>query len=121
VKISREQRPDFLPDVIRVSSRREAKFYIYLVKEVLHKNSFDIVQLHGAGDLCISTIAKVVSLLTRMKYVYVSRIKTGSIQGRDGTKVVKLIVHLTKTPEFQEMYDDFEVIRTQKREAWEQR
>ena len=78
------------------------------------------MQLHGAGDICISTIAKVVSLLTRLKYVTVSRIKTGSIAGRDGSKVVKLIVHLTKTPEFETMYEQFELVRTERRLKWDQ-
>lgn len=121
VKIGRDVRPDFQPDIIRVSGRREAKFYIFLVKEVLNKGTFEVVQLHGAGDMCISTIIKVVSLLTRLKYVTVSRIKTGSIQGRDGTKVVKLIVHLTKAPEFEAQYVLFEQVRSERRVAWEQK
>ena len=79
MRTSNALKPDYQPDLIRVSSRREPKFYIFLCKEVLQKNKFDMVELHGAGDVCISTIAKVVSLLTRLNYVTVSRIKTGSI------------------------------------------
>lgn len=58
-------------------------------------------------------------MLTKTKYVTVSRIKTGSIVGRDGTKVGKLVVHLTRTPDFQKQYEKYEHDKEERKARWE--
>jgi len=108
------------PNVVRVSTKRTPQFYIYLVKELFHKNNFDVVQLHGAGNTCVVSIARVVNTLTKRKYVAVARIKTGTIQGREGTKIGKFIVHLTKTDEFETIYDEFAKERAERIAKYEQ-
>ncbi len=67
------------------------------------------------------SIARVVNTLTKRKYVAVSRIKTGTIQGRDGTRTGKFIVHLTKTDEFETVYEEWEQERAARTANYEQK
>ena len=55
--------------------------------------------------------------MLKYKYVTVSRLKTKTVQTQDDPKLdsyvklqPRLIIHLTKTPDFNKIYDDFEAV-----------
>lgn len=109
-----EQRPTREDDVVRVSSKRPATFYVFLVKQLFHSDKFDTIEIHGAGDKGINTLSKAVGILTKYHYATITRIKTKTLSGRD-SKVGKLIMHLAKSPDFEDVYQGFEAIRNEKR------
>lgn len=105
---------------------RRTTFFKTLVIQTknLLKNRFDTIELHGVDDQSFLTVSLVAQCLLKYKYVTLSRLKTKTHQTylkRDDAKNAKdddfdsrvilqpkLVVHLTKTPEFDSIYDDFE-------------
>jgi hypothetical protein len=99
------------PDnVIIVRGPKMPRFYVYLAKEMFHNQKFEVVELHGYGEEGIQVTAITTELITRLGYAEICKIKTdhGCYAGR---KVSKLIVHLTRTPDFERLYKEFEEVR----------
>lgn len=93
-------------NIIIVRGAKVPKFYVYLAKEMFHNQKFEVVELHGYGEEGIHIVAIVTELITRLGYAEVCKIKTnhGFFGGR---KVTKLIVHLTRTENFEQLYKEF--------------
>ena len=112
-------------NVIIVRKTTRFKSLVIQTKNLL-KNRFETIELHGVDDQSFLTISLVAQCLLKYKYVTLSRLKTKTHQTilkRDDEKkpskddndadnrVIlqpKLVVHLTKTPDFDSIYDDFE-------------
>ena len=106
-------RPREKSNLVMVSGKRPASFYIYLVKQLFLNEKYDMVELHGAGDRCINSAIKVVGVLVKYRYVTITRLKTKTLNGREG-KVGKIIIHLAKTHDFEEIYKKFEEERAER-------
>ena len=96
-------------NIVQVSPLRPVSFYIYLVKELINHEKFEVIEVHSLGDDSINHSLKVIDTLTRLNYVVITRLKTKSIQhgGGSNEKTIKLICVLSKTPEFVRLYDEF--------------
>ena len=101
--------------MIMVAGNKQPYLYVHVVKEMLFKNEHEELELHGAGDKSITSLASAVATLTKYKYVVVTRLKTKTLHGRE-EKMGKLIVHLKKAPDFDEIYKQFEAERAEKAE-----
>ena len=86
---------------------RGVKFYIYLVKQLLHNHDFTFVELHGAGESNIFNSIKVTEVLTKYNYVTMTRIKTKTLF-KSSQKAAKIVIVLSKTTEFDRIYQEFE-------------
>ena len=89
------------------------------------KNQFESVELHAVDDESFLTVSLVAQCLLKYKYVTLARLKTKTHQTilkKDDIKnpkdedfdnrVIlqpKLVVHLTKTADFDSIYDTFEL------------
>ena len=105
----------------------------------LLKNQFDTIELHAVDDMSYVTISLVAQCLMKYKYVTMARLKTKTHQvvkkkdvvtnarGQEAkyskvyqnaeedadSRIVlqpKLVIHLKKTPEFDQIYDEFEAL-----------
>ena len=99
-------------NVIVVRKSMLFKTLVIQTKNLL-KNQFETIELHGVDDQSYLTIGLVANCLIKYKYVTITRMKTKTVQVPDDEKhnaklQPRLIVHLTKTPEFDSIYDDFE-------------
>lgn len=111
-------RPQFRPpheetNIVFVSERKELGFYMGKAKWIFKQGKFDVVEIHAAGDENIYTATKVYDMLTRYEYAVLSRIKTKTLVS-NGQNLPKLILHLTKSQNFDEVFDKYEVERTQR-------
>jgi Ran GTPase-activating protein (RanGAP) involved in mRNA processing and transport len=77
--------------------------------------------LHGAGDTAINSVIKAAGILVKYKYCTITRMKTKTLHSRDDTKVGKLIIQLTKGPDFEDVYKEFEEIRKERNEAFQKK
>ncbi len=96
------------PDnVIIARGSKLPKFYVFLAKQMFHNQKFEVVELHGYGEEGIQVAAIATELITRLGYAEICKIKTGHgcFAGR---RITKLIVHLTKTQEFERLYKEFQ-------------
>ena len=102
-------------NIIVVRKTMLFKTLVIQTKNLL-KNQFDTIELHGVDDQSYLTISLVANCLIKYKYVTVTRIKTKTVQVPDDEKQKnaklqpRLVVHLTKTAEFDSIYDDFEAV-----------
>lgn len=103
-----EKNEVMVPDnvIIVNGGERGPKFYIYLAKEIFHNQKCDQVEFHGYGEDGIHVVAIVIELITRLGYAEINKIRTrhGISMGR---KIAKLVVHLSKSEEFEDLYRDF--------------
>lgn len=106
--------------------RKTTRFKSLVIQtKTLLKNRFDTIELHGVDNESFLTVSLVAQCLLKYKYVTLSRLKTKTHQtmlrpdddkkkskdDEDESRIIlqpKLVVHLTKTPEFDSIYDDFE-------------
>lgn len=66
-------------NVIVLSPMKNFHFYVYLTKEIFHKNEFSQIELHAVGDMCIPTLAASTNILTKYGYIEIVRIKTKQV------------------------------------------
>ena len=104
-------------NIVMVSNRRQPAFYVFLVKKLIMNEKFDVVELHGAGDEAINSVARAAGILIRHKYCTISMIKTKTLEGRD-SKLGKLIIQVSKGPDFDEVYKEFEDARERRVETY---
>ena len=115
-----DEKPRFsqMHNVIIVRKTTRFKTLVIQAKNLL-KTKFNKIELHGVDDQSFLTISLVAQCLLKYKYVTISRLKTKThqkvvkIDDEDdaNSRIIlqpKLVVHLTKTSEFDSIYDDFE-------------
>ena len=78
---------------------------------MIHEKKFDKVEVYSQGYVGARILAIFVDLITRLEYCTVVRIKTKGCD-RGG---VKLIVHLSPTEKFEELYQNFEKVKEDRR------
>ena len=104
-------------NVIIVRGNVKFKTLVIQAKQLL-KTQFETIELHGVDDQSYLTISLVAQCLLKYKYVTVSRLKTKTVQihEEDDTSAnysrlqPRLIIHLTKTKEFDKIFDEFEAV-----------
>ena len=105
-------------NVVIVRSSLKFRSLVFLAKNMLRKQ-FDTIELHAIDDYSYSTAVLAAQCLMKHKYVTMTRLKTKTVQTlqteeKEGdidkfTRLQpRLVVHLTKTAEFDSIYDDFE-------------
>lgn len=80
------KRERVVSNIIHLNTDRNANFYIFLAKVILHNHDFTEVELHASGDRNVSSAVRVTDVLVRYKYVTISRMKTKLITSREGSK-----------------------------------
>ena len=97
---------------LRVNPNENSKRVMYLIKEFLLNNDFvDLVS--GTGGSPVSVRAA--ESLVRLGYVNYGGIKTDTTLSNNRRRT-KLIIKLSKTPEFKSLYDENEEIRKKTQE-----
>ena len=108
---------------------RKTTFFKSLLVQTknLLRNQFECIELHGVDDESFLTVSMVAQCLQKYKYVTLTRLKTKTHQTKirkddskagtsssaadddiDSNRIIlqpKLVVHLSKTPEFDAIYD----------------
>jgi hypothetical protein len=85
--------------------------YIFLMKRVFQETSHTDVEISAVGQDPILNALKVVDVVTRIGYVTLKSIKTQHLRLREGEgQVGKLRVLLTKSPDFDRLCSEFEVL-----------
>uniref|UniRef100_A0A7S3II50 DNA/RNA-binding protein Alba-like domain-containing protein n=1 Tax=Strombidium inclinatum TaxID=197538 RepID=A0A7S3II50_9SPIT len=97
---------------------------VSIAKNLL-KNQYDMVELHAVDDQSFLTVTLATQCLIKYGYVTLTRLKTKTVQAMDDPakkdessrkadpRVVlqpRLVIHLTKTAEFDEIFHDFETM-----------
>ena len=100
-------------DVINLTYRRPAKWYMYVAKQVLkHKEKIDI----RARPMAAAQVVRVSEALRRLGYItYVSYKTTTTLV--EGRLQRFLVVTVKKTKEFDKLYEEAEAARTKRLEA----
>ena len=115
--------------MVLVKKTLNFKTLVAITKNMM-KNQYDTIELHGVDDQSYVTVSLVSQCLIKHKYVEITRLKTKTVQAMDEVpekggrykkkqdadpdlRVVlqpRLVVHLKKTPQFDESYENFEKI-----------
>ena len=82
--------------------------YVRIVKNILNENKHETLELMGYRDSGMAKLTQVVNVLTSWGYVAVSKIKTRP------DPALKIIIR--RTEDFQEKFDAFAKVLTEKRE-----
>merc|ERR1711881_38573 len=92
---------------VNISTRRDARFYIFLSKIILKKfGEIELKALGQAADICV----RVAENLERYKYAKIQRIFSESIDLEDTDrkrKGARFIVKLEKSEEFDKLTENF--------------
>ena len=101
-------------NVVIVRENTRFKTLVIMAKNLL-RDQFDSLELHGVDDQSYLTISLVAQCLMKYNYVEMTRLKTKTVQAtkQDDSKVVlqpRLVIHLTKSSQFDSIYDDFEKV-----------
>jgi hypothetical protein len=89
---------------LRVGGNDNAKRVMYLIKEFLvNRDSIEVV----SGTQGAPTVTRAAEALVRLKYVTYSDIRTET-NIMDGKRRTRLVVTLTKTNQFAQLYDENE-------------
>merc|ERR1711976_470161 len=92
---------------VNISTRRDARFYIFLAKIILKKfNSIELKALGQAADICV----RVAENLERYNYAKISKISSETINLQDSNrnrKGARFIVKLDKSEEFDKLTENF--------------
>ncbi len=100
---------------LRVNPNENAKRVMYLTKELLL--SHETVEVYS-GTNGAQVVSRACETLVRLNYVKINDIRTET-NVVDGTRRIKFVIKLTKTSEFQRLYDENEVNRKKKQEERE--
>ena len=104
-------------NVLVVRKTTSFKTLVMTAKNIL-KNQFDTIELHAVDEASYLTITLVAQCLMKYKYVTLARLKTKTVQILEDAEghhheaarlQPRLIAHLTKTAEFDSIYDEFEI------------
>merc|ERR1712170_36086 len=91
---------------VNISTRRDARFYIFLAKIILKKfNSIELKALGQAADICV----RVAENLERYNYAKISKISSETINLQDSDrnrKGARFIVKLDKSEEFDKLTEN---------------
>jgi hypothetical protein len=99
-------------DAVNLSFRRPAKWYMYVVKRVLkEKNTCDIKARPSAA----AQVVRVAEALKRLGYVNYVKYYTQSVI-TEGALQRFIVVTVSKTKDFDKLYDERETERTKKME-----
>merc|ERR1712025_1007521 len=92
---------------VNISTRRDARFYIFLAKIILKKfGEIELKALGQAADICV----RVAENLERYKYAKIQRIFSESIDLDDQDrqrKGARFVVKLTKSEDFDSLTTNF--------------
>merc|ERR1712039_85931 len=92
---------------VNISTRRDARFYIFLSKIILKKfGEIELKALGQAADICV----RVAENLERYKYATVQRIYSETIDLEDQDrkrKGARFVVKLEKSSEFDKLTENF--------------
>merc|ERR1711874_628837 len=92
---------------VNISTRRDARFYIFLSKIILKKfGEIELKALGQAADICV----RVAENLERYKYAKIQRIFSESIDLEDTDrkrKGARFVVKLQKSEEFDKLTENF--------------
>ena len=102
-----KQRPKRDDNLIQVSSKRNANFYVYLGKKILE--SHETVELHALGN-AVSLGVTAAENLVRNNYAQFISINTSTISMEDGSKKAKLVVKVKRHADFLENMKKFNEI-----------
>ena len=102
-------------DTVNLTFNRPAKWYMYVVKQVLKtRNTVDI----RARPLGAAQVVRVAEALKRLGYITYEKYYTTTIVA-DGRLQRYIVVTVKKTPNFQKLFDEREAERTKMLEAKE--
>ena len=102
-------------ETVTLSFNRPAKWYMYVVKQVLKtRNNVDI----RARPLGAAQVVRVAEALKRLGYITYEKYYTTTIVA-DGRLQRYIVVTVKKTPNFQKLFDEREAERTKMLEAKE--
>ena len=86
-----------------------------MTAKTMLKTQFDTIELHAVDDKSYLTIILVTQCLKKYGYVTLSRMKTKTVQiveeeqrNHNARLQPRLVVHLTKTADFESIYGSFE-------------
>merc|ERR1712188_318402 len=92
---------------VNISTRRDARFYIFLAKIILKKfNSIELKALGQAADICV----RVAETLERYNYAKILKIYSETIDLEDSDrkrKGARFVVKLEKSGEFDKLTENF--------------
>ena len=105
----RRQQADFAKlENVNVSDRRQAKWYMYVVKRVLKERKVTFIR---ARPSAAAQAIRVAEALKNLGYVSITNYYTTTVSdGRILTR--QLVIEVTKTNEFDKLYDEREKERT---------
>ena len=100
---------------LRVSQYSSYKKVIFEAKEyLLSSEQIDI----SSGTSSSGIAARAAESLVRLGYVTIVNVQTLTIVERGG-RIIKLVTTVKKTPEFQKIYDEDELLKNKRREEKE--
>ena len=100
-------------DVVNLTFRRPAKWYMYVVKQVLkHKEQIDI----RARPLAAAQVVRVAEALKRLGYISYVKYQTTTVIN-EGRLQRFIIVTVKKTKDFNKLFEERETERAKKLEA----
>jgi hypothetical protein len=100
---------------LRVGVNENSRRVVYLAKEILLKNNS--VEVYS-GTNGAQTVATACEHMVRLKYVTITDVRTET-NIVEGTRRIKFVIRLTKTADFQKIYDENEANRKKKQEERE--
>ena len=104
-------------DTVTLSYNRPAKWYMYIVKQVLKtRDSCDI----RARPLAAAQVVRVAEALKRLGYITYEKYFTTTVVDKDRLQRF-IIVKVKKTKDFQKLYDQREAERAKMMEAQEKK
>ncbi|CDW77678.1 uncharacterized protein at2g34160-like [Stylonychia lemnae] len=107
-KANKTQERTGAPNLINVSNKRNAKFYVYLGKQILKDHQ--TIQLHALGN-AVSTSVQAAENLVRNNYATFKQIKTETVDVENNQKKAKLFITLEKHADFDANIAKFELIK----------
>ena len=97
---------------LRVGFNDNSKRIMYMAKELLNNcNSVDLIASTGSA----SNASRAAEALKRLNYVTYSNVKTETVVFEDSRKI-RFVITLTKTADFQKLYEENEANRLKKQE-----
>jgi len=100
------------PHELRVNANENSKRVMYLAKELLL--SHESVEVYS-GTNGAPVVSRACETLVRFNYAKITDVRTETIVV-DGFRRIKFVIKLTKTADFQKLYDENEIVRKKRQE-----
>ena len=100
---------------LRVGQNENAKRVMYLAKDLLLTNN--TIEVYS-GNMGAAVVARACETLVRLNYVTLADLRTET-NIVEGVRRIKFVMRLTKTDQFQKLFDENEVNRKKKQEERE--